>query len=281
MEKRPAHPPLNDREYTIAAIAGFGLTMIIVAGVVSAFGTADNVGDLTLIAGVGAVFVVIGALMWWGSLRPWEGFDDLKTPYFTGHHDDHHDNVPATHGQAIASHDAGHVQKYAIDIRPDNLQLLEGIGPKVEAALHAAGIYTFQQLAGTSPAEVQRILREQNVRAVAPVTTFPTQAYIAARGDIHELKEIQSRIQNGYLHDFLVQIEGIGAKIQDVLYEYGIRSFVDLVMTPRERLDAIIKEAGLVANTETWQRQAQFIVDNDLNGLKKYQDSLRGGRPTA
>lgn len=284
MEKRPAHPPLNDREYTIAAIAGVGLTMLIGAATFSALGTTDNLDTLNLIARVGAVLVAIGAFMWWGALRPWQNFDDLQTPYYTGHHDDHHDPAPSTHGQAIADHSgaghAAHVQRYAVDIRPDNLQLIEGIGSKIETALHNAGVFTFHQLAAMSPAEVQRILREQNVKAVAPIATFPTQAYLAAKGDANELREFQSRIENGYVHDFLVQIEGIGAKIQDVLYEYGIRTFVDLVMTPRERLDAIMKEAGIVANTETWQRQAQYIVDNDLNGLKQYQDSLRGGRPT-
>ena len=43
------------------------------------------------------------------------------------------------------------------EVPRDDLCRLKGVGPKFADALHAAGFYNFQQLAGLSPVEVERL----------------------------------------------------------------------------------------------------------------------------
>lgn len=43
------------------------------------------------------------------------------------------------------------------DIPRDDLCLLKGVGPKFADALHAAGFFSFGQIAGLSPVEVERL----------------------------------------------------------------------------------------------------------------------------
>ncbi|NJL92926.1 MAG: hypothetical protein HC915_03995 [Anaerolineae bacterium] len=93
--KQPAHPPLEDQELFIAAIGGVGLALIIGAAVFSGFGTVEDTSTLTVAAIVGFGALVLAAVLWWGAMRPWESFDDLKTPYYTGH--DHHHEHPQLH----------------------------------------------------------------------------------------------------------------------------------------------------------------------------------------
>jgi len=42
----------------------------------------------------------------------------------------------------------------------DNLQLIEGIGPKIEEVLHNAGVTTFHGLANASNKDLRRILEK-------------------------------------------------------------------------------------------------------------------------
>ena len=43
------------------------------------------------------------------------------------------------------------------ELARDDLCRLKGVGPKFAAALHAAGFYSFAQIAGLSPVEVERL----------------------------------------------------------------------------------------------------------------------------
>jgi predicted flap endonuclease-1-like 5' DNA nuclease len=43
------------------------------------------------------------------------------------------------------------------DVPRDDLCVLKGVGPKFADALHAAGFYSFGQIAGLSPVEVERL----------------------------------------------------------------------------------------------------------------------------
>jgi predicted flap endonuclease-1-like 5' DNA nuclease len=158
---------------------------------------------------------------------------------------------------------------------PDDLKLIEGIGPKVDEALNASGISTFAQLAVMTPAEVEKIVKvEHKVRIIGSVSTWVRQAKLAADGDVTALDDLKKRIKSGYLYDDLTEIEGIGPKAQDALYEARIRSFDDLAAASVKDIEKALKKAKLDMNPETWPKQAQFIADDDLTGLKKYQDTL-------
>jgi predicted flap endonuclease-1-like 5' DNA nuclease len=43
------------------------------------------------------------------------------------------------------------------DVPRDNLCMLKGVGPKFADALHAIGFYNFEQIAGLSPVEIDRL----------------------------------------------------------------------------------------------------------------------------
>lgn len=79
--------------------------------------------------------------------------------------------------------------------------------------------------------------------------------------------------------DDLQIIEGIGPKIAGVFKEAGIATFAQLAATPVERLSEILKAANLrLGDPTTWPEQARLAGAGDLEGLKKLQDSLKGGR---
>jgi len=80
----------------------------------------------------------------------------------------------------------------------DNLKKIEGIGPKVEEALIAAGLNSYAAMAKSSPEELTTLLGmgEGNFNAV-DTTSWPEQAALADAGKWEELKELQDRLQGG------------------------------------------------------------------------------------
>ena len=73
----------------------------------------------------------------------------------------------------------------------DDLKVIEGIGPRYESVLKAAGIQTFRDLADLRPDRIETILREAGGRMADP-STWPAQARLAADGEWQELTEMQS-----------------------------------------------------------------------------------------
>lgn len=79
---------------------------------------------------------------------------------------------------------------------PDDLAIVEGIGPKIAATLQAAGISTFAQLAATDVARLEQILRDANMRMADPAS-WPQQAQLANAGQWDKLRELQEELQAG------------------------------------------------------------------------------------
>ncbi len=65
----------------------------------------------------------------------------------------------------------------------DDLEKIDGIGPKIAAALRAAGIDSFQKLANTSADTLRDAVNTAGVRMVGEVDTWAQQAGYAARSD--------------------------------------------------------------------------------------------------
>jgi predicted flap endonuclease-1-like 5' DNA nuclease len=80
----------------------------------------------------------------------------------------------------------------------------------------------------------------------------------------------------------LLIIEGIGPKSKEALNDAGILTFEQLAAkTPEELLRIVRDERGVqvVGNaTATWTKQARYIINGDMEGLKKYQEFLQAGR---
>lgn len=80
---------------------------------------------------------------------------------------------------------------------PDDLKLIEGIGPTISGLLRAHGIGTFAALAGASIDSLEAMLQEANLRRIANPETWPEQAAFAARGDFVGLEALQKTLKGG------------------------------------------------------------------------------------
>jgi predicted flap endonuclease-1-like 5' DNA nuclease len=79
---------------------------------------------------------------------------------------------------------------------PDDIKIIEGIGPKIEKILNEAGIHTFATLASSEVSHLEGILKAANLRLADP-TTWPEQARLAAEGKMEELQTLQGQLKGG------------------------------------------------------------------------------------
>lgn len=84
----------------------------------------------------------------------------------------------------------------AVVEEPDDLKIVEGIGPRSAQALLEAGVLTFKKLATMEADAIQAVLRAAGVRVPYP-ETWPEQASLAAAGDWDALKELQGTLKGG------------------------------------------------------------------------------------
>jgi predicted flap endonuclease-1-like 5' DNA nuclease len=82
---------------------------------------------------------------------------------------------------------------------PQNLKIIEGIGPKYESVLHEAGVLTYAQLASTGVEQIKEILAAADTRygRLADPTTWPEQASLAAAGDWDGLEVLKEQMTAG------------------------------------------------------------------------------------
>ena len=86
--------------FGLSLTAGAGLVLMILAlafGVVQ--GAAANSTAIGVAFAAGLGLLLIGFIGWLAVVRPFERFDDINVPQYTGHHD--------------ASHDASHTEPHA------------------------------------------------------------------------------------------------------------------------------------------------------------------------
>jgi predicted flap endonuclease-1-like 5' DNA nuclease len=79
--------------------------------------------------------------------------------------------------------------------KPDDLTVIEGIGPKMSAALVAAGIDTYARLAQTSEEALHAAVEAAGMRLAPSIPTWAQQAAFAAKGDMDGLKAFQSTLK--------------------------------------------------------------------------------------
>ncbi len=187
----------------------------------------------------------------------------------------------------------------------DNLQIIEGIGPKIEELLHAAGIRTWSDLAGSSFDRLRQILDDAGpTYRVHNPGSWAEQAQLAAAGKWDELVALQKTLDAGEdtgsgespskLEKMAVKllgfstntsdlkvVEGIGPKIEELLNEEGIRTWNDLAAASLGRLQEILDKAGdnfRLADPGTWPQQASLAAQSRWMELKALQDQLKGGK---
>jgi len=83
------------------------------------------------------------------------------------------------------------------DASEDELTKIEGIGPKMSAALKAAGIATFAQLAQSSMEEIEAAIKAAGMKFAPSASTWAEQAAFAAAGNWEGLEELQKQLTGG------------------------------------------------------------------------------------
>lgn len=88
--------------------------------------------------------------------------------------------------------------KKAAKVTKDNLKKIEGIGPKIEKLLQAAGILTFDNLAKAKITTLKKVLAEAGSRfKMHDPTTWTEQAKLAAAGKWDKLNVLQEELKGG------------------------------------------------------------------------------------
>jgi len=85
----------------------------------------------------------------------------------------------------------------AIEAPADDLTVIEGIGPKLAAALQTAGLTTFAALAAASEDTIRAAIKAAGMNLAPSVPTWAQQAEIAGRGAWDELKQLQAQLTSG------------------------------------------------------------------------------------
>ncbi len=80
--------------------------------------------------------------------------------------------------------------------KPDNLKVLDGVGPKLAEVLAESGYATYDSIASATVDQLQAVLEKAGSRYKAfDPTDWPQQAKLAAEGKMDELKELQAKLK--------------------------------------------------------------------------------------
>ena len=276
----PAQDKLTPTEQYLAYLTGLGITISLIALLLVGMGTIDNSNVTNSLLIIGLAMIIIGAGGWLVMVRPWEKFDDLTTPLYTGHHDHAAAGAAAPTAETpVPVVEAAAPPAAETLAEPDDLTMIEGVGPKSAQALHAAGITTFAQVAAMTREALETTIKSQGVRLVGGAESWPQQAKLAAAGDLTALEDFQQRVKSGLVTDDLTMIEGIGPKSAQALNAAGITRFIQIAALAPEELESLIKSSGvrLVASTETWPQQARLAAEGDLTALEELKTRIKGG----
>ena len=201
--------------------------------------------------------------------------------------------------------EGGAKSAYASIFPETNLQVVEGIGPKLEEVLKGANITTWKILSGANEEQLRKILTDYNPNyRIHNPGSWPQQAKLASQGNWDELIEYQKFLDGGRDDegDFdtpskvekmamkiwgfssnpedLKVVEGIGPKIEELLKAGGITNWQELADASVERIQEILDAAGdnyRLAVPTTWPQQAGLAAAGAWDELSTLQDELKGG----
>jgi len=180
----------------------------------------------------------------------------------------------------------------------DDLQRIEGIGPKIASVLAADGVRSYRRLAALDEDDLRRILTGAGVTFAPSVATWPQQARLLADGDLDGHSALTATLTAGRPtsgpvptttpepepdpepEDDLERIEGVGPRIAAALRAARIRTFRRLSEADVVELQAALEASGLrfAPSLPTWSRQAAFLAAGDEAGFEALTDSLVAGR---
>ena len=140
------------------------------------------------------ILAIVFVILVWALTR---NASKTETPHVEhGHAETAHAPEPLPIEEVRAPEPVAVLEEAPVPVVPDDLKLIEGIGPKISSLLNAAGIFTFAQLADTPVEALQGILDRAGLRLGDPAT-WPEQARLAAQGDMAGLQALQDSLKGG------------------------------------------------------------------------------------
>ncbi len=199
----------------------------------------------------------------------------------------------------------GGTTDYGALLGQGNLQIIEGIGPKIEELLKTNNINTWSDLAAWNAEDLKELLDKAGSQfRIHDPASWPKQALLAAENHWPELIALQKSLGSetgdetpakvekmiarvlGFStnHGDLKIVEGIGPKIEQLLKAAGINTWSDLAAASTDRLQQVLDAAGdnyRMANPSTWAKQAELAAAGKWGELSEYQEFLDAGNEPA
>ena len=167
-----------------------------------------------------------------------------------------------------AAHAAGVKLKSA-----DDLEIIDGIGPRIAQMLNRVGVVRFDQLAAMSPGEIQPILDKggPSFKLAAP-ESWPGQAALAARNQwtaLKSLKEALTRHPATIVEEKIVEkrvevpVQKIVEKIVEKRVEVPVQKIVEKIVEKRVEVpvDRIVEKRVEVPVEKIVEKRVEVPVD--------------------
>jgi predicted flap endonuclease-1-like 5' DNA nuclease len=226
-----------------------------------------------------------------------------------------HDTTTSAHA-ACASEIAGLKAQLAdATAGPDDLTLIEGIGPKMDQALRAAGITRWVQVRDADEARLHDAVSKAGMTLAPSIPTWSKQAAFLVSGDQVGFKKYtdylvagvdpammkgareltgadaaafvetaatagNTELKNADGTDNLQIIEGIGPGFNAALGAAGITTFRQLADASGDTLKSALTDGGLsfAPSLTTWAKQAGYLATGNRAGFDEYINFLVAGR---
>lgn len=135
------------------------------------------------------ILVIVILVLWWALRRNAKATEVPK-------HEEEQEKTSDMPAEEFPMKTESEVPVIAEAKQMDDLEVIEGIGPKIAAVLREAGITTFRQLAQEEPGNIKNILEKADLHLADPAS-WPEQARLAAEGNQAGLKTLQEQLKGG------------------------------------------------------------------------------------
>jgi predicted flap endonuclease-1-like 5' DNA nuclease len=175
----------------------------------------------------------------------------------------------------------------------DELSAIQGVGPFLEKKLNEQGIFTYEQVAAWTEADIDSVTKAINffdgriakdnwvgqAKELAAKKAAPP-AEFAANSSAEDLLDVDTRDLSFELAEDLKIIFGVDEEVEKILQNAGVDSYAELAkMEPdglRNMLE-VINPALSSKDPSTWPAQARLALDKEWEALLDYQDQIKAG----
>ncbi len=138
------------------------------------------------------IFLLVVLAVWWLLTRATGEKPDIHAHHEEHHAEHEHEVEETTRSATIDNPDA----EPKAPAKPDDLEIIEGIGPKVKLALNNHGIITLADLAAAELEKVRQILEVAGYSYMDP-SSWAEQARLADDGKWEAFEELTARLKGG------------------------------------------------------------------------------------